>query len=113
MLISVFDTGDFFILNSLNINLSGSVVVLDEAHNVEDTLKESGSGDYHEFELYQLIAMLSRYSNQRSYGETSEVEMDGENMQRNEVAHKLLLFIEKLVNHMRELRTNFESSPGK
>ena len=100
------------IRKAMNIDLSGSVVVLDEAHNVEDTLKESGSGDFGEFALYQVMTMLARYSNMR-YSSEMELNEGGEKKETNEVAHELLLFIEKLVLHMRELRASFERSPGK
>jgi hypothetical protein len=106
------------IRKTLGIDLAGSVVVLDEAHNVEDTLCESGSGAFGELDLCQLVAVLAHYSNQKQANATENdkrtMELLGsrEERQVSEVAHELLLFVEKLVGHMRSLREGFERSPG-
>lgn len=95
------------------------MVVLDEAHNIEDTLCESGSGEYGEIDLCHLISVLTKYSNQKkSVGvdprdSESMVELNGGGEQAiSSVAHELVLFIEKVVNHMRVEREKFEAGPG-
>ena len=101
--------------------MEGSVVVIDEAHNVEGTLCESGSGDFGEFDFCQLIGVLARYSNQyrgneRADRNLAQMELVGENRGESstvsEGAHELLLFVENLVLHLRGLREKFQASPG-
>jgi Rad3-related DNA helicase len=107
------------IRRTLNLDLKGSVVVLDEAHNIEDTLCESGSGDFGEIDLCHLLSILTRYSNQKtSVGPDpsdprSMVELNGGGEQSmSSVAHELVLFLEKVVNYMRSEREKFETGPG-
>jgi Rad3-related DNA helicase len=38
----------------MGIDLTGAICVLDEAHNVEDTLRESGSGKFGEIEIAEI-----------------------------------------------------------
>jgi hypothetical protein len=98
------------IRKALDIDLSGSVVVLDEAHNVEGTLIESGSGKFGEIDLAGLFAMLSYHST--AMKGSNSVEVAGDKKDLSEIAHELLLFVEKLVLYMRELRKRFENSAG-
>jgi Fanconi anemia group J protein len=108
------------IRRTLNLDLKGSVVVLDEAHNIEDTLCESGSGDYGEINLCNLLSVLARYSNQKTSvgsdpsGNDTMVElmMGGGEQSMSSVAHELVLFLEKVVNYMRTERKKFETGPG-
>ena len=100
-------------------DLTGSVVVLDEAHNIEDTLCESGSGDFGEIDLCNLVSVLTRYSNRKtSIGSTpSDSEpmvtlSGGVEQEISSVAHELLLFIENILTHMRAERKKFETGPG-
>ncbi|CAB9497764.1 Regulator of telomere elongation helicase 1 [Seminavis robusta] len=103
------------IRKALEIDLEGAVVVLDEAHNVEGTLTESGSGKFGEIELTQLFAKLSFYS---SAAKSRSSKLDdvtsslGGKIDLAESAHELLLFVEKLILYMREQRQRFEQSPG-
>ncbi|CAJ1966607.1 unnamed protein product [Cylindrotheca closterium] len=110
---------DASIRKSMQISLKDSIVVLDEAHNVEDTLKESGSGDFRELDLCQMMNSLLVVIHQRIREEDDFlcIEMEGgvgtsKQMSYPEVAHELLLFIERLVSYMRNERLRFESSPG-
>jgi hypothetical protein len=104
------------IRKSLQINIAGAVVILDEAHNVEDTLKESGSGDFGEMDLCQLLGKLSEFSNVRNFTSRDEqmieISTSGEMIMYPKVAHEILLFVESLILFMRELRLKFETSPG-
>lgn len=100
----------------MNLDLKGSVVVLDEAHNIEDTLCESGSGNYGEVDLSNLIAFLTPYSNRKEAFDTDETTVveivnNGGQMPMPKVAHELLLFLEKIVMYMRNERRKFESGP--
>ena len=94
---------DPFIRKSLDIGLENSVVVLDEAHNVEDTLRESGSGKFGEFELAEMVVMLQFYASAAKTGET-----DPEKKDISECAHELLLFIETLMHFLITNKIGFE-----
>ena len=85
-----------------------------EAHNVEGTLTESGSGKFGEIELTSLVSMLLIHST-ASKSDKNKVEFreGGEEMDLSVVAHELLCFIEKISVHLYELRKKFESGKGK
>ena len=107
---------DPVIRKSLNLDLKGNVVVLDEAHNIEDVLCESGSGDYGEFDLCNLLPVLTAYSNQRQDSEEEKNTIDlpsGLSLSFSQVAHELLVFVEGLVLYMRDQRRRFENGPCK
>jgi hypothetical protein len=101
------------IRRAMNISLKNTVVVLDEAHNVESTLCEGGSGKYSEIELYQLVSSLAVYA--RRSQSTGNVSLLGsrEEVDTAKVAHDLLLFVEKIVFHLQKLKQGFESSPAR
>lgn len=99
------------IREAMAIDLSGAVVVLDEAHNVEDTLRESGSGRFGEFELCELIAMLEYHSRRSSHRRKKEEKE--EDAETQDIAHELLLLLESIVRYMRSCRNKFENNPGK
>lgn len=100
------------IRNALEIDLSGSVCILDEAHNVEDTLRESGSGKFGEIELCEMAEMLINFAGASKTNRNMIETEDGE-MSVGDVAHALLLFIEKIITFMMEAKTRFEQNPGK
>jgi hypothetical protein len=106
---------DPVIRKSMQLSFEDAIVVLDEAHNVEDTLKESGSADFAELDLYQMMSSLAQIANFRNYASHAKGLMETRSGERPypEVAHELLLSFEKLLIHMRHLRQNFETSPGK
>ena len=99
------------IRKSLDIGLAGAICILDEAHNVEDTLRESGSGKFGEIELCEMIEMLLNFS---GVSKTNRNMVDTENGEMNvsDVAHTLLLFVEQLVTFLMEAKTRFEQNPG-
>lgn len=99
------------IRDAMGIDLSGAVVILDEAHNVEDTLRSSGSGKFGEFELCGLMTMLAHHASGLK-GTTVDVDGEDKAVELNEVAHDLLLFIEAIVSFLRESRSRFEANPG-
>ena len=95
------------IRDAMGLDLSEAVIVLDEAHNVEDTLRESGSGKFGELELCELMVMLEYQSRKGSLRRNRDGEVDV-----GAVAHELLLFMEPIVGFMRESRERFEKDPG-
>lgn len=99
---------------SLNIVLDNTVVVLDEAHNVEDTLRSSGSGQWSEMDLYHIVLGLRTYANApKHYGKKSGFGRgEPEEPPLNEVAHKLLLFIEMIVLDLIGCKKQFENNGG-
>jgi len=122
------------IRNALGIDLEGSIVVLDEAHNVEDTLRESGSCKLGEFELCELLLVMSNYSSMEKHHANlikvnhpgtaipipgNEYAPSGRGgdvpdgfMYISDVAHCILLFLEQIVDFLRSSRDRFEKNPG-
>jgi Rad3-related DNA helicases len=103
------------IRNAMEIDIKDSVVVLDEAHNVEDTLRQEGSGKFGEIELLEMIVLLSTYASQwiprdsiPSFGKEKESLQD----KIPEIAHDILVFLEKIVHVMRQARHMFENDQG-
>ena len=92
------------------IDITGSIVCLDEAHNIEDTLKSAGSGEFQEMELLAMIVLLSRWSQsytpRRSVGSSHD-----EDASIPDVSHSLLLFVEKVVHFLLEKKNEFIRSP--
>lgn len=106
------------IRRSMQLPLENTIVVLDEAHNVEDTLKESGSGDYKELDLCKMMTTLMLLAKTTTNNKDDILSVEGSDGQVKEnsypeIAHSLLLFLERLVLYMRNSRIRFESSPGK
>jgi hypothetical protein len=101
------------IRRAMNISLKNKVIVLDEAHNVESTLCESGSGKYSEIDLCQLVSTLAPFA--RRNEKTGNISLVGstEKVDTHEVAHDLLMFVENMVVHLQKLRQNFENSPAR
>jgi hypothetical protein len=122
------------IRKSLGISLDNTVVVLDEAHNVEDVLRGGGSGEWGEFELCGMIAALQYFAG-ATVGPLAEMTVnlqnpedkqngrrgdpnganaaDGADMVNvNEVAHDLMVFLERVVLFMFDSKTKFEQSGG-
>jgi Fanconi anemia group J protein len=118
------------IRNALGIDLEGSVVVLDEAHNVESTLRESGSMTLPEFELCELLLVLNNYATMEKHHSnlirvsspggtvqvsgSESVDDDGTDVQMyiSDVAHSILLFLECMLEFLRSSRDRFEKNPG-
>ncbi len=96
-------------------------MILDEAHNVESTLREAGSGKFGEFELCELIVMLNENAvTERSTsnmmdvgGDAGVLGAESETAYLCDVAHTLLLFVEKVIMKLRTARTCFQNNPGK
>jgi Rad3-related DNA helicase len=118
------------IRKSLSISLENTVVVLDEAHNVEDTLRGSGSGTWSEILLCEMIAALQWYAgatktyyDRTSYSlsvdkdlSSSPASMEAgmkkeeDTASINEMAHELLLFLEKIVLFLLDQKGAFEKN---
>ena len=113
------------IRKAMGIDVSSAVVVLDEAHNVEDVLMESGSMHVDEIELAQLQIYLKSNANfDPKFGRPEEElkvvmgdysnadgsfshKSDKENMY--EVIHELFLFLEMLMDSLRSQVKDFET----
>ena len=101
------------IRNTLGIKLEGNIVILDEAHNVEDTLRSCGSIKIGEFELCEILCMLSDYATKRkSSNNTVKVGASDEEVDISVVTHEILLMIESLIEHLRDSRMKFEHGNG-
>lgn len=96
---------DPIIRDAVGIDLSDSIVVLDEAHNVEGTLCEGGSGSFYELELLELMVLLERQSQYKG-------NLNEEGVDLGEAAHELLIFLERITLHMNENKKKFENNPG-
>ena len=101
----------------MDIDLKDAVCVLDEAHNIEDVLRESGSGKFTFLELCELSKLLNTYSSMQKSSSTrmneSENPSDSEEMHITDVAHQLLLFVEKWIQWLINSRQKFERDEGK
>jgi len=101
------------IRNALDIELEGNIVILDEAHNVEDTLRSSGSIKIGEFELCEILCMLSDYATKaKSSNNTVKVGLLDEEVDISVVTHEILLMVESLIEHLRDSRMKFEHGNG-
>jgi Rad3-related DNA helicase len=94
----------------MNIDLDNSVVVLDEAHNIESVLCESGSTKCGEIELCQFIRLLVPWA--RRSEKTMKIDIIGSEEKEDsaKVAHDLLIFVENLLFHLHGKRQAFEKS---
>jgi len=104
------------IRKSLEINIKNSVVVLDEAHNVEDTLRQEGSGKFGEIELLEMNVLLSSYASRWKPPEKNSPYKRTEESLSDKIpgiAHDLLVFLDKIIDIMRQSRHMFENNQGK
>jgi len=104
------------IRKALNIVLDDTVVVLDEAHNVEGTLRESGSGEWSEFVICEMIVALQQYSGMDGLKYSPEYDAEKPPEERttvNEMAHTLLCFLEKMLLSMLDAKRQFEMNQAK
>jgi len=110
---------DRSIRKSMGIQLEGSVVVLDEAHNVEDCLRSSGSGAWSEFELQEMVATLQFFAGGRTIYHDPNPEkqtLGGEMPKRdteitlNERSHNLILYVERIILFMLDKKGEFEDA---
>jgi Rad3-related DNA helicase len=92
------------IRSSLGLELDNAVVVLDEAHNVEDVLRDAGSGKFGEFEMAEIIIMLQFYATDlKTNNGASEEKKD-----LTECAHELLVLMETLMYFLMDSKLAFE-----
>eukprot|EP00804_Cyclotella_cryptica_P007195 CCRYP_009729-RA/>CCRYP_009729-RA protein AED:0.21 eAED:0.21 QI:131/1/1/1/0.87/0.77/9/1400/1710 len=102
------------IRKAMGIELTNAVVVLDEGHNIEGTLRDAGSGKFGEFELCDLIVMLNNYAiTEKNTYNMLDVEGEGESMFMCDIAHALLLFVEKIASTLKRSRQSFENNTGR
>jgi Fanconi anemia group J protein len=93
------------IRSSLHMDLKDNIVVLDEAHNIEDCLRESGSGHFGEFELCDIIVMLNHFAGPY---QTTQVPVLEETWALQELAHDLLVVIESILFFLIDGKSQFE-----
>jgi hypothetical protein len=99
---------DAKIRKAQRIDIDGAIIVCDEAHNIEDTLKLSGSGEFHEMELLDMILLLSRIFN--SYSRKINF-IDGGDSSLPDNSHSLLVFIEKIILFLLREKNDFMRKP--
>ncbi len=90
---------DLIVRESVGLDISDAIVVLDEAHNIENILRETRSGEFSEFSLAGIIKTLLIWS-----GWTPTLEKD-ENVPN--AAHELSFFVEKIAIQLRSNRKTF------
>lgn len=95
----------------MSIDLRNTVVVLDEAHNVESTLCEGGSFKYGELDLSQIVSLLAQFARRTKTTARMDLIGTGVEADTSEVAHELLVFVETIISHLRNVREDFENSP--
>ena len=77
----------------MGINLAGSIVILDEAHNVESTLCEAGSGRFTFTELCELCSFLHVCSSSQEHKSSF---------------YQMISFVERAIKSLKESRDKFE-----
>ncbi len=102
------------IRNSMEIDVQDAIVILDEAHNVEDTLRNLGSYAFKEFELIEMLPLLNLHALQwippqqhRVSARSQEMEEDLR-QQMPEITHSIILLIEKVLKFLKESKKKFE-----
>jgi Fanconi anemia group J protein len=97
------------IRKAMNIGLKNTVIVLDEAHNIESTLCEGGSFKYGEIDLSQIVSVLGPFA--RRNPNTGNITLIDTGVQEDTsfVAHELLCFVETIISHLSTLRESFEN----
>ncbi len=105
------------IRSAMEIDVDDAVVILDEAHNVEDTLRSLGSDKYTEFELIEIIALLNSYAvrwqpSQSSLDTSRRKKREEEDLSKKmpSIAHDLLLLVEKVIKFLKASRMKFENN---
>lgn len=97
---------DASIRDALSLNIQNAVVVLDEAHNVEDCCRSSGSGQWSEFELSEMVVALEYIS---GTAPISEPNVDAP-APKSYMAHELLLFLEKILLFLTDQKEGFQQN---
>lgn len=106
------------IRDALGLKLENNIVILDEAHNVEDVLRNGGSGRWTEFQLCEMISALQYYAQATdSFAGTAAVkdEMDVNHSKEipvTVIAHELLCFLETIVLYLIDSKRAFEQNGG-
>jgi hypothetical protein len=105
------------IRSAMELGIQNTIVILDEAHNVEDTLRSLGSDKFGEIELLKMLDLLNFYAakwesrNQRlDWGRRNGLDEE-ETLQDRipDICHSLLLFLEPILMTMRDHKEKFES----
>lgn len=87
--------------------------MIDEAHNCEDVLRAGGSGKWGCIDLCNIISHLQYYANSNRTAPSSLSTNGGEEkLSLREVAHTLLLFLERIVLFLMDETQKFEQHGG-
>ncbi len=108
------------IRKAMDIDAENAIIVLDEAHNVEDTLRNLGSATFGEFELIEMMALLNSHAvkwipqEQRISSFSRQKKRSEEDLSEKipAIAHDILLCVEKVVTFLRDSKTMFENDRG-
>jgi len=95
------------IRNALGLSIENTIVVLDEAHNIESILRDLGSGEFSEIGLSKVLASLLGWSRWTLPKDASKSVAA-----IPEIAHALALFVKKIVFYLRSVRVMFEKDEG-
>lgn len=102
---------------AMDISVENSILILDEAHNVEDTLRQEGSGKFGEIEMLEMNVLLSSYANkweapnQRlDFGRRRE---DSIQDKLPDICHIILVFLDKIIDAVKQSGDNFANDRGK
>ena len=99
------------IRGALGISLDNAIVVLDEAHNVESTLRDMASVKNTEIDLMEMVMLLVKYT--KIYNSQNDVAFNPLNQDDTSGnAHEILLFIEKIIAFVQDSRVKFENDQG-
>ena len=96
---------------AMGISVENAIVVLDEAHNVESTLRDMSSVKKTEVGMMEMFMPLVRFA--RSYNSHNKVAFDSGNQDDTSGnAHEILLFVEKIIAYVQDSRVKFENDQG-
>lgn len=103
---------------AMDIEVENSILILDEAHNVEDTLRSEGSGKFGEIELLEMNVLLANNADnwvpenhQIGFGRRQREESLHDKIP--ELSHTILVFLDKVIDAVKESREGFENDRGK
>lgn len=99
------------IRKAMDIDIQDSIIVLDEAHNVEDTLRNIGSATFKEFDFIETVQMLIHLIELNSKESFATHSNEGELKEKIiDLAHEFILLIEKVVALLKESKRRFTNN---
>ena len=98
---------------AMEIDIQDAIIVLDEAHNVEDTLRNLGSDTFKEFELIEMLPLLNAYATQWVLSKSRSTKWDLKDKEEDldelmpDISHGLIILIEKVLKFLRDSKSKF------